>query len=294
MLDGVGLRRDQPRQPAGGDDAAGVPELLLQAADQALDQARVAVDDARLHGVDGVAPDHARGQRDLHPRQARGPAEERLGADLHARRDHAAQVLALGRDAVEGGGGAEVDDDHRAMGPLEAGHRVDDPIGADLARVLVEDAHPRLDAGADHQRLAPEGGAHEPRHGVGEGGDHAGDDGVIDAAEIDAAEREHLPNQHGVLVGGARSRALAADVVQEAGALEDPEADVGVADVDDEEHGPRTLQHSHARGLDHLAVSTTTGPLASTRLGAAPAPRTVRLARKTSVPGRLRMGSGSS
>ena len=50
-------------------------------------------------------------------------------------------VFALVGDHVEGGGGAEVDH-HRALRePGVGGHGVDDAVGADLARVLVEDGH---------------------------------------------------------------------------------------------------------------------------------------------------------
>ncbi len=65
--------------------------------------------------------------------------------------------------------------------------------------------------------------------------------------EVDAAQGEHLPDEHGVLVRGAGAGALAADVVEEGGVrggvgarpgrFEHAEADVGVADVDDQEHG---------------------------------------------------------
>ena len=81
--------------------------------------------------------------------------EERLHRDVDAREDRAAQVLALGGDAVEGGGGAEVDGDHRRAHELEGGDRVHDAVGADLARVLVADrACPVRMPGPDHEGRA--------------------------------------------------------------------------------------------------------------------------------------------
>ncbi len=90
---------------------------------------------------------------DLDPRQLGRRLVERVGRDGEPGRDDAARVLAARGDHVEGGRGAEVDDDRALRPALVGGHRVDDPVGADLARVLVQDRHAGLDAGADDQRL---------------------------------------------------------------------------------------------------------------------------------------------
>ena len=58
-------------------------------------------------------------------------------------REHAADVLALGRDDVEVGRRAEVDDDHGRAVALLGGDGVDDPVGADLARIVVADRDAR-------------------------------------------------------------------------------------------------------------------------------------------------------
>ena len=82
----------------------------------------------------------AYGLAHVHARQARGALEQRVGRDVHARADDAAQVLAARRDGVEGGGRAEVHDDQRARAAVAAAvalvrrHAVDDAIGADLGR----------------------------------------------------------------------------------------------------------------------------------------------------------------
>ncbi len=46
------------------------------------------------------------------------------------------------RDDVEGGRRAEVDAHGQAAEALADGDRVDEPVGADLARVVVADRHP--------------------------------------------------------------------------------------------------------------------------------------------------------
>ena len=48
------------------------------------------------------------------------------------------------------GGAAEVDDDRRAAVDRGGGQRVDDPVGADLARVVHQDGHAGAHAGLDH------------------------------------------------------------------------------------------------------------------------------------------------
>ena len=59
----------------------------------------------------------------------------------------------LAETHVEGGGGAEVDDDAGAAEFLEGGDAVDDAVGADLRGVVDRDGHAGLDAGLDEQRL---------------------------------------------------------------------------------------------------------------------------------------------
>jgi len=64
--------------------------------------------------VDGVGADRARRADQVDTGQAGGPAEERFGGDADAGRDGSAQVIPFARDAVEGGGRAEIYDAGRA------------------------------------------------------------------------------------------------------------------------------------------------------------------------------------
>ena len=68
----------------------------------------------------------------------------------------AAEVLALARDDVEGGRGAEVHAHRLAAEALPDRDRVDEPVGADLARVVVADRHAGARARADHEHLVAE------------------------------------------------------------------------------------------------------------------------------------------
>ena len=88
-------------------------------------------------------PISARGASQLDLGQLGGPLVQGVDRDLGSRRDDPAQVLARGGDRVVGDRGAEVDHDARVADPLVGGHRVDEPVGADLARVVDPDRHAR-------------------------------------------------------------------------------------------------------------------------------------------------------
>ncbi len=95
------------------------------------------------------------GTPDLHAPEPRRLLEERVGRDRDARHDDAPRVLPLLRHDVEGRRRSEVHDDAGAAQPGVRRDRVDDAVGADLLRHVVEDRHPRLDARLDEERLLP-------------------------------------------------------------------------------------------------------------------------------------------
>src|SRR3546814_13476836 len=72
---------------------------------------------------------------------------------LRRGRDDAALVGAVGADDVEGGGGAEVDDDERAAMGAVRGERVDQAVRADVLAVVHAHLDADVDLGvADHHR----------------------------------------------------------------------------------------------------------------------------------------------
>ena len=91
-----------------------------------------AVQRAALDRLDRVLADDAAGLDELDLAQRRGPAEQRVEADLDAGEDGAAEVLALGADGLERRGRAEVDDDRRPAVEVEGADGVGDAVGADL------------------------------------------------------------------------------------------------------------------------------------------------------------------
>ncbi len=86
-------------------------ELGDDPADQTVDLACEAEEDAGLQALHGVLADHRPRPDQLDLAQLRGARGQRVQRDLDAGGERAAQELALGRDDVDVRGRAEVDHD---------------------------------------------------------------------------------------------------------------------------------------------------------------------------------------
>jgi len=182
---------------------AAVPSTSMKARAEAVHLGTEAVERSRLDGLDGRTPDDAARGDQLDMAEGRRVLEERLQADGHPRGDGPAEVLADRGDGVEGGGGAEVDDDARAAEELEGAHRVGHAVGADLFRVVVEDRHAAAHPRAEHhaglggeppcRHLAQLAGDRGHRGGHGHAADRGGD--------VEALEVKQLGEQDGELIG---------------------------------------------------------------------------------------------
>jgi hypothetical protein len=159
------------------------------------------------------------------------------------RGERAAEELALRGDDVDVGRRPEVDDHAgRAEQPVR-GEGVHDSVGAHLARVVHQQRHAGAHAGPDHDARQPRPAveqqpqlAQQARHG-GQRRDRA-DLGRERAQQ--AADRDlqlvggHVPvGAHPPVPDQRRARQVRAGI----GRGVDPERDLGVADVDAEEHG---------------------------------------------------------
>ena len=125
--------------------------------------------------------------------------------------------------------------------------RVDEAVGADLARVVGADRHAELDPGPDEQQATVEISLVQPdpllvllRH-------DRGDDRAVDLLERQPAQAQQRGDADRQLVGGGRSRRREAEVLHELLAAEHAEVGLGVADVDCQEHGPGLSQSSPKR-----------------------------------------------
>ena len=120
------------------------------------------------------------------------------------------------RDDVVGDRGAEVDDHAGAADALVAGDGVDEPVRADLARVVVADRHPGLQARADQQHLVAEVAARHRRPLGPQLRDRRGDDRGVDVGEREPAQREQVAQRGAELVGGRLAHGGEAPVVRPA------------------------------------------------------------------------------
>ena len=138
---------------AGGDGAGLGSEFFHQPFDHAVDCAERPIVKAGLHAGDRVGADDSGGFFEIDQRQAGGAAEKRFRGDADAGGDDAAEVFGVGGDGVEGDGGAEIDDDAGAAVFVERGDAVDDAVGADFRRVIVEDGETGAGLGGyEHRR----------------------------------------------------------------------------------------------------------------------------------------------
>src|SRR3954453_10278061 len=201
-IDGVREGHDHVREATGGDRRRVGAELRAQAADDPVDLARIAVDDAVADRVARALADEGLGRDELDPRQARRPRGERLERDLDARGDERAEQRAIARDDVVGDRRAEVDDDAGVLHPLVGRDRVDEPVGAELARIVDPDRHPRPPPRADDEQFAPEVPPADLAPLDREGGHGRGDDRRVEVGELEPPQAEQAGQLARQLVRG--------------------------------------------------------------------------------------------
>ena len=139
-------------------------------------------------------------------------------------------------DDVEGGRRAEVHAHRRTAEALADRDRVDEPVGADLAGVVVADRHPRLGSRADGEHLVAEIAARHRRPLGLELGHGRGDDRGVEVGEAVAAQLEQVAQRGAELVGGGLAHGRKAPVLEQLLARERPEVGLRVSDVDGEQH----------------------------------------------------------
>src|SRR5882724_6664460 len=156
IVDGCDVFRrgtNQRGEASGSDDLRLLAHFLEQVFEDAVDQAKVSVVKPRLQAADGIGADDAGGLANVDARKSGSSFKECIGGNSNSWTDHSAHVLGLGGNAIEGGGGAEIDNDAGRAILLDGSNRVDDAIGAYFRGVVVEHGHPGLYAGFDEEWL---------------------------------------------------------------------------------------------------------------------------------------------
>ena len=233
MGDRLRLGDDDRGEAPGGHDSGDRADLGHDPADQTVHLTGEPVDRAGLQRLHRVLPHHRPRPDQLDLAQLGGARGQRVDGDLDAGGQRPAQELALGRDDVQVGRGAEVDHDR---GPAEKGVRgqgVDDAVRTDLPRVVGQHRdsgpHPWLDDHRGQVRVvAVQHGAQLVQH-RGDGGAQRdpGDLGLV---------REQGPVQQPQLVGRGPAVGLDPPGPLEGVPGEQPDHGVGVAHVDREQH----------------------------------------------------------
>ena len=143
---------------------------------------------------------------------------------------------------------------HGAAELLVGRDRVDEPVGADLARVVQADRHAGLRARADDRHRRGRGSARHRRPLRPQRGTVEETIDAVEVVEAHAAQREQVAQRGAELVGGRLAHGGEAPVLDELAVAEGAQMGLRVADVDDEEHGRGTLD-SRRRGRDPLRHS---------------------------------------
>ena len=209
------------------------------------------------------------GRRDVDARQVRRRMVQRVERQVDAGRNGAADIGAVMRHHIQRRRRAEIDDDQLAAIAVEGGDGVDQPVRADLGRVVDADLAGQPAALlADHQRAGVEVPVAENpqveqrrRRGVR-------DDDRVDEERAEPVVLHQLAQPDEVLVGGAHALGVAAPLADERFAVMQGEHRVGVADIDRQQHQPASRKKTSPAAIRRgpSAVSRTSAPSASIAL----------------------------
>ena len=225
---------DKGRKPARRDDWGVVSELLDRTMHKPVGAIGLAIDDARLQGLLGVAPDGVMGIDQVDRSQACGVGEQRRRTRLDTRRDDAAQKAPLLIDHLYVGRRAEVDDNDRRAEQLARRDGVGHAIRSDLARVgivCVEKRARRLCRaynGANARQIL-----HRTRPSSRELGYYRRERRTRDVARLEVLGLEQRQKLHAQLVGGMVAVGGDAPHAIEAFPLVDADGGLGVPHIDD-------------------------------------------------------------
>ncbi len=239
-LDGVeqaDLVLEHSRQATRGDHLHRLAVLRLDTLQEAVDQPDIAPEDTRLHGGHRARADDLGRLLDPDARQPGGHQVERFEGQLDARRQHAADEIAVLVRKIERRGAAEIDRYQRSAVFGVAGDDAHKAIGAGILRPLDQhlDAELAVRLADDQQRCleidlaeAADVRVH-PRH-------HARHDRAGDRLRIEALQVHELGQPGGIFVGRALGLGAQAELRHDPVAVEHGELRIGVADIDSKQH----------------------------------------------------------
>ena len=232
--DGTRVLGNERREPTRRNDRSVVSKLLDHAAHESVSAIGLAVDDARLQGLLGVAPDGMARVDQIDRSQACSMGKQRCRTCLDARRDDAARKAPLLVDHLDVGCRAEVDDDDRRAEQLARRDGVGHAVRADFTRIGVV----RIEKRTRRLRRAHDGAharqiLHRTRPRARELGNHRRERRTRDVARPKILGLEKRQELHAQLVGGMVAVGGDAPHAVEVFPLVDADGRLGVPHVDD-------------------------------------------------------------
>ena len=221
------------------------PEFLLQQPHHLPDHAGPAVDQAGLHGGDRVRPDDALRRPELHPRQTGRPAHQRFGGDAESGSDRSAPVFPFPGDHVERQRGPGVQNDGVHSVEVMDRHGVGDAVGAGLLRRVHGETDSTGGLVVQYEERGAEVAIRKVPQDLGSRGHHAGRRQPEDVLPGDPGPGEETVEERCGLVGEPLRLGGNPPVADPALAVVEADGGLGVADVEDEEHG----QSPNATGI---------------------------------------------
>jgi len=169
--------------------------------------------------------------------QLGGAADQGVGGSLQTGGDGHAEQRPRPGDRREGRGRAEVNNDAVILEVVVGGDGIGDQIAADPIRVLGANLQAGLRAGrADDQRLAVDPRRDHARDALRELGHHAAEHGAVEHAEVQPRPLQKALEQDCILVRHSLADRLHPPVVHPVLPVMHAKDNVGVADVDCQQH----------------------------------------------------------
>ena len=248
---GAAMRHDGGGKPAAGNDGGDVAELLPVTADEAIDHAGGAQHHAGKHAVHGVGADgfdFAGTEAD--GGQQRGRAGQRLQRDFDAGEDGAADKAAVLGDDGDFGSGAQIDDDGWQGVFFRRAHSGTGQVRTQGSGFIDTDIKAGFDPGANHN--GGDMAIAEDADGIVEyGGERRYDRGDGRAGKLgrfELMQAEDLREKDGVFRFGTQGVRLGAGGKEGVFTLVDTKADIGVADINGEDHRVNLLSAGQQGG----------------------------------------------
>ena len=184
-----------------------------------------------------MRPDDALRRPEFHSGQAGRPPDQRFGGNSESERDGPAPVFPLRGHHIEGERGTRVQHDGGDSVEVMDGHRIRDPVRAGLLGGVHRQANPAGGLVVQHEERAPEMTLGQGAQDFGRRGNHARRREPANVRPRNPGSGKQAVEQRRHLVGQPLGLGGNPPVADPAFAVVEADGGLGVADVENEEHG---------------------------------------------------------